>query len=103
MKYFTDTHKKLIGGAAVLGALYFGYYAFDNAQSDTPQQTSEVEAPEKINLTTPTAPAVLIEKAPVAESPEAVPTGVNSVKEAIQENNELKILKNKDNLKIPIE
>ena len=94
MKYLTDTNKKLIAGVALFGALYFGYNAFNDAQSDVVEQTSEAETPEKINLTTPAAPAVLIEKAP---------TGTNSVKEAIQENNELEVLENKDNVKVPVE
>ena len=103
MKYLTDTNKKLVAGVALFGALYFGYHAFNDAQSDVTEQTSEVETPEKINLTTPAAPAVLIEKAPAVKSLEASPTGTNSVKEAIQENNELEVLENKDNVKVPVE
>ena len=103
MKYLTDTNKKLIAGVALFGALYFGYYAFNDTQPDVTEQTSEAETPEKINLTTPTAPAVLIEKAPVAKTPETSPTGTNSVKEAIQENNELEVLENKNNPKVPTE
>ena len=103
MKYLTDTNKKLIAGVALFGALYFGYNAFTDTQSDVTEQTSEAEVPEKINLTTPSAPAVLIEKPSVVNPVGAVPAGVNSVKEAIQENNELNVLKNKGAVKAPVE
>jgi len=103
MKYLTDTNKKLIAGVALFGALYFGYNAFNDAQSDVVEQTSEAETPEKINLTTPSAPAVLIEKPSAINSTGTVPVGVNPVKEAIQENNELNVLKNKGTVKAPVE
>ena len=102
MKYLTDTNKKLIAGVALFGALYFGYNAFNDAQSDVVEQTSEAETPEKINLTTPTIPAVLIEKAPVVDSTKTTSDGVNTTNEAIQKNNGLNVLKNKDNFKAPI-
>ena len=103
MKYLTDTNKKLIAGVALFGALYFGYQAFNDDQSDVTEQTSDAETPEKINLTTTTVPAVLIEKAPVVNPTGTVPVGVNPVKEAIQENNELNVLMNKGIVKAPVE
>ena len=77
--------------------------AFNDAQSDVVEQTSEAETPEKINLTTPSAPAVLIEKPSVVDPTGTAPTGVNPVKEAIQENNKLNVLKGKDTIKAPVE
>ena len=103
MKYLTDTNKKLIAGVALFGALYFGYHAFNDAQSDVTEQTSDAETPEKINLTTPSAPAVLIDKVPVVNPSGTAPTGINPVKEAIQKNNELEVLENKGNIKVPAE
>ena len=103
MKYLTETNKKLIGGVALLGALYFGYHALNDVQSDVTEQTSDAETPEKINLTTPTVPTVLIEKPSAVNPIGTVPVGVNPVKEAIQENNELNVLKDKGTVKAPVE
>ena len=100
MKHLTT--KNIIIGALLLVALYFGYSAATDANSDTTQKETSTQIEENTNLNVQpsvSVPAVPLEKVAIPVPSKENSAAANATGKNTQENSEVIVIKNIDNAK----